>query len=210
MNTQKIVLFGGTFDPVHLGHITVAEAVVEKIDAEQLIFIPTKRSPLKNSFPTAGNNHRIKMLSLAISGKKLFSLSDYELKDPGPGYTIHTVRHFKNLHGPDCSICWLMGADSIDDLPRWYKITELIDECNLCTMYRAGFAKPDFTKYEKVWGAERVKKLQNNIIETPLIPISSTQIREKLAAGEDVSDMLDPAVADYIQKNKLYRSKEED
>lgn len=206
MVKKILALFGGTFDPIHLGHTAVAADVIKKINAEHIIFIPTKRSPLKTSSPTAADNHRIKMLSLAVKNKERFSLSDYELTNPAPGYTIHTVRHFKNLYGPDYSICWLLGADSIDDLPRWYKITELIDQCNLCTMQRAGFAVPCFSKFEGMWGRRRVEKLGKNIIKTPLVNISSTEIRRRIAAGQDISDMLAPAVADYIKKHGLYKS----
>jgi len=88
---------------------------------------------------------------------------------------------------------------------RWYRVVELIDECNLCAMYRAGCEKPDFTRFEKVWGAERVEKLQANIIKTPLIDISSSEIRNGIAGDADVSDMVCPAVGEYIKKHGLYK-----
>jgi len=146
------------------------------------------------------------MLSLALKDKKNFSLSDYELTNPAPGFTIHTVRHFKDLYGTGHSICWLLGADSIAELPRWYKITELIDECNLCTMYRAGFAAPCFSQFEGMWGRQRVEKLGKNVIKTPLVDINSTEIRNAIAAGQDISSVLAPAVADYIRRHGLYKS----
>jgi nicotinate-nucleotide adenylyltransferase len=99
-----------------------------------------------------------------------------------------------------------MGADGIDELPLWYGIAELIDECNLSVMYRAGCEPPDFAKFKTLWGRQRIEKLQKNIIQTPLIDISSTQIRNRLTAGLDVTDMLAPPVADYIRKHSLYRT----
>jgi nicotinate-nucleotide adenylyltransferase len=145
------------------------------------------------------------MIALAITDYDNFERSSYELKKPSPSYTLHTVRHFQAEYTRDALIYWLTGADCVDELPHWYGITELIDECNLSVMYRAGCKPPDFGKYRTVWGRRRVEKLQRNIIKTPLIDISSTEIRKKLAAGDDVTDMLAPAVADYIQKHGLYR-----
>jgi nicotinate-nucleotide adenylyltransferase len=207
MAKRKIALFGGTFDPIHLGHTTVAAAASEHIGAEKIIFIPAKRSPLKGSLPKATDEHRLKMITLAIAGDKIFDVSDYELKRPQPSYTLETLRQFQADYGSETIIYWLVGADSVSDLPYWYGIAELIDECNLCAMYRAGCKKPDFAKFKAVWGSERIEKLQQNIIQTPLIDISSTEIRNRLAVGRDISGMLHPAVAEYIRKHGLYQSK---
>lgn len=208
MAKRKIALFGGTFDPIHLGHTTVAADALEHIGAEKIIFIPAKRSPLKGFLPRANDNHRLKMISLAIAGQKNFQVSDYELKKPAPSYTLETIRKFQSDCGSETSIHWLIGADSVDDLPYWYKITELIDACNLTTMYRAGCDPPDFTKFEGVWGRDRIEKLQRNIIRTPLVDVSSTEIRDLIAKNGDFSGMVHPTVADYIRKNGLYQSKE--
>jgi len=135
------------------------------------------------------------------------SFSSLQSALTGPSYTLETVRRFQAEFGSDTSIYWLVGADSIDELPHWYKVVELIDECNLCVMFRAGCDPPDFTRFEPIWGSGSVEKLQRNVIPTPLIDISSTEIRNRLAAGLDVSDMLAPPVADYIRKHRLYQSK---
>jgi nicotinate-nucleotide adenylyltransferase len=206
MAKRKIALFGGTFDPIHLGHTTVAANALEHIAAEKIIFVPAKRSPLKGFLPRASDKHRLNMLSLAIADENNFQVSDYELKRPAPSYTLETIRKFQADFGGETSIHWLIGADGVDDLTYWYKITELIDACNLTTMYRAGCEPPDFTKFEKIWGSQRVEKLQRNIIQTPLVDISSTEIRDLIAKNSDYSKMLHPAVADYIRKNGLYQS----
>ena len=206
MAKRKIVLFGGTFDPIHLGHAAVATVAVEHIGAEKIVFIPAKCSVLKDFLPKASGDDRLKMIALAIAENKKFQLSDYELKKPEPSYTLETVRQFQTDYGSDISIYWLVGSDSIDDLPRWYGIVELIDECNLSVMYRAGYATPDFAKFKAIWGTQRIEKLQQNIIKTPLIDISGTEIRNRLATGRDVTDMLHPSVADYIRKHGLYQS----
>lgn len=206
MSKRKIALFGGTFDPVHLGHISVVEDAAERIGAEKTVFVPAKRSPLKGFLPMAGDQHRLAMIDIAIAENDKFEVSDFELNKPAPSYTLETVQKFKADYGGDCAIYWLVGADSVDDLQHWRAIEELIDACNLCTMYRAGCEPPDYTKYEAIWGPGRVEKLQQNIIQTPLVDISSTEIRRRLAAGEDVGGMLHEAVADYIRRNNLYGS----
>ena len=204
MTIKKTVLFGGTFDPIHLGHIAVASEASELVGAEKIVFIPAKRSPLKKIAPIANDNDRLTMTALAIADNERFQLSDYELNKPEPSYTLETVRKFQADYGSDTLIYWLTGADNIKEMPRWYRITDLIDECNLTLMYRAGCQAPDFKAFENLWGLERVEKLQQNIIQTPLIDISSTKIRNRLAASLNADDMLCQAVADYIRKHNLY------
>lgn len=205
MRQKTIALFGGTFDPIHLGHTTVAADAAQQIRAEKIIFIPAKRSPLKGFSPRAGDEDRLKMIALAIAEEEMFEVSDYELNKPAPSYTLKTVEKFRKDYGDKTSIHWLVGADGIDDLIYWHKITELIDACYLTTMYRAGCAPPNFEKFEGIWGHRRVEKLQRNIVQTPLINVSSTEIRKRLATGQDASNMLHRAVYGYIRKNSLYR-----
>jgi len=208
MAKRKIALLGGTFDPVHLGHTAVASDAAGQIGAAKVIFVPAKLSPLKGSLPKADDEYRLAMIAIAIAENSSFAVSDYELRKPAPSYTLQTVRKFQGDYGSDAVICWLVGADGVNDLQHWFAIEELIDACNLCTMYRAGCEPPDFTGFEGIWGRQRVEKLQRNVIKTPLIDVSSTEIRERLAAGGDVTDMLHPGVEDYIRKHALYRQED--
>lgn len=208
MSRRKTALFGGTFDPIHIGHTMVAASAAKIIGAEKVIFVPAKRSPLKEVRPVAPDEDRLEMIRLAIADNPKFEVSNYEIQKDVPSFTIETVRFFKAALGGGVEIYWLMGADNVDELAGWYKIAELIDECNPAIMCRAGFARPDFSRFTKSLGERRVAKLQKNIIATPLIDISSTEIRKKVAAGEDVSNMVTPAVLDYIRGHNLYRDKE--
>ncbi len=104
MAKRKLALFGGTFDPIHLGHTTVAAAAAEHIGAEKTVFIPAKCSPLKDFFPEATDDDRLAMIALAIAGNEKFQLSDYELKKPEPDYTLETVRQFQAEYGRRTSI----------------------------------------------------------------------------------------------------------
>jgi len=207
MAKKVTVLFGGTFDPIHLAHTAVAAAAGDALGADSVIFVPARRSPLKSLGPEASDEDRLAMLRLALSGNSRFALTDYELKKPGLNYTIETVRHFKKQF-ENAEFYWLLGADTVEDLQHWYCITELLDECNLSVMFRGGVKPPDFARYESSWGSERIKKLQRNVIETPLIDISSSEIRKRLSSGRDVSGMLNPKVLQYIREKGLYGYKE--
>jgi len=204
MTKRTIALFGGTFDPIHLGHTGVAQAAAVQIAAEKVIFIPAKCSPLKGFSPHASDEDRLAMIALAIAGNDLFAASDCELKRPAPSYTLDTVRQFKDEYGPETSVHWLVGADTVADLVHWHRVRDLIDACNLTTMQRAGYPPPDFDRFESLWGPQRVAKLKRNVVETPRIDISSTEVRKRLAAGEDVTGMLHPDVIAYIRRHGLY------
>ncbi|MHC4682218.1 MAG: nicotinate-nucleotide adenylyltransferase [Planctomycetota bacterium] len=203
MKKRKIALFGGTFDPVHLGHTTVAAEARRRAGAEKVVFIPAKRSPLKGFLPKASDADRFTMIALAIADEEHFEVSDCELNKSAPSYTLETVKQFQESYGSETSIHWLVGADGIDDLVYWHRIVELIDGCHLTTMYRAGCEPPNFSRFERLWGHRRVEKLQRNIVQTPLVDISSSEVRNRLAAGRDVVDMLHPAVVAYIAQRDL-------
>jgi nicotinate-nucleotide adenylyltransferase len=201
---MKLILFGGSFDPIHKGHLDVASYSFEKIGADKLFFIPAKRSPHKEDFPSASEADRVSMIRLAIGEQQRFAVSDFELKRPAPSYTIDTVFEFKKEYGDLTEIFWLIGADMIKELDKWHRVGELIDACNLCVMYRAGFKRPDFTEFREHLGQNRVEKLDKFVISTPLIDISSTEVRQNLAKRRDVSGFLAGSVLGYIAENKLY------
>jgi nicotinate-nucleotide adenylyltransferase len=205
MSVRRVGIFGGTFDPIHLGHTTVASEAAKSIGADKLIFVPAKRSPLKGFLPRASDCDRLEMIALAIADEEKFEVSDFELRKPAPSYSLETVKAFQSELGQEVSIYWLIGADTVDDLIYWHGITELIDACHLVTMFRAGCEPPDFTKFEKIWGRQRVEKLQRNIVQTPLVAISSSEIRKRFAEGQKPDKMLNKAVLSYILKNNLYR-----
>jgi nicotinate-nucleotide adenylyltransferase len=177
-----------------------------QLKTDTVVFVPAKCSPLKGvTPPMATNEDRLAMIALAIDGIDGFAVSDWELNRPAPSYTIDTVHHFRAEYGPETAVYWLLGADSINDIVRWYKVTELIDTCHLAFMYRGGYKPPSFEDFVGLWGPERVEKLRRDVVETPRIAVSSTQIRRKLATGENVDEKLAPAVAEYIRRRGLYR-----
>jgi nicotinate-nucleotide adenylyltransferase len=201
---QKIILFGGTFDPIHTGHIKVARASMKQIGAERVIFVPARRSPHKKNHPSADQRQRFEMICLAIENDEQFEVSDCEFARKEPSYTLDTVMYFKNRFGDDSDIYWLIGADAVAELSQWYKVCDLIDNCYLSVMRRGGLGEVDFSGLEKKIGEDRKKKLEEHAISTPLIEMSSTEIRRRIAKSGDLSLMLDQKVADYIADNGLY------
>jgi nicotinate-nucleotide adenylyltransferase len=193
---KKIILFGGTFDPIHNGHLAVAKSASQQIGASKVIFIPARRSPHKHLKPFATDDDRLTMLRLAIGSDNLFDASAIELNRGEPSYTIDTIRLLKQKMGEDCVFYWLLGADMLKDLMKWHKIGELMNECNICVMNRGGFDRPNFNGLPE--------KLRQNQIQTPLIDISSTEIRKRVADEQNISELVPPEVLAYIQKRKLY------
>ena len=205
MDREKIIMFGGTFDPIHCGHIQVARAAMKHIEAQQVIWIPARRSPHKQQLPLASDSDRLEMIRRVISACPSFTLSDCELNRPEPSYTLDTVLEFRRQFGPQVELVWLVGADAVRDLPRWYRISEVMDNCTLAVMYRAGYPKPDFTACKPHFTHQQIQKLEDSVIPVPLVDISSTEIRNRLSKGQNVSEMLPPEVDEYIKTRRLYR-----
>ncbi len=201
---QRVALFGGTFDPIHQGHTAVVTSVCLRLEADTLVFIPAKRSPLKTSLPKASDANRVAMIRLAIEDHPTWEVSDCEIHRPAPSYTLDTILHFRALYGDQAVLYWLIGADAIQELPNWYRIAEVLEQCTIVSMVRAGWPRPDFSSFSAIWGGPQIRSLQNHVVETPLVDVSSTAIRQRLVAGQDVTEMLHPAVFAYIREHGLY------
>jgi len=201
---QNIILFGGSFDPIHNGHLAVASYAFDHLGADRLIFIQARRSPHKTDLPTADGAARLAMIRRAIAGREGFDVSDCELKRAAPSYTLDTVFQFRDQTCGAAEIFWLVGADVIGDLAQWYRVEELLGQCRLCIMYRGGLPRPDLTQLIFAFGAERVRQLEKDMLPTPLIDVSSTDVRSRLAAGKPVEALVPASVQDYIRQNALY------
>ena len=180
---RKIILFGGTFDPVHHGHTAVAQSAVDQIGADKLIFIPAKCSPHKQTHPQASDHARMAMLALTTAGNDKFSVSDCELKRPLPSYSLDTVNFFRRICGDNVQLYWLIGADMIPGLPAWHKIERIVEQCSLCIMTRPGYQDSGFAALERILTPAQIQRLSRNMITVPSVETSSSRIRELLAGG---------------------------
>lgn len=204
MKRKRIALFGGTFDPIHNGHTTVAADAATRLGVEQLTFIPARQSPLKSKKPFVDDTMRVRLIELAIAGNPLFALSTCELERPVPSYTLTTIQWFRRMVDDNTTIYWLIGADAVSALSHWYRVQELVEQCTIATMCRAGCPQPDFSSLIPIIGTERTDELQQSVLPTPAIPYSSTDIRRRIHLGKDVKDMLHPAVQNCIEEHGLY------
>lgn len=190
---SKIAIFGGTFDPVHLGHLVTAEDIMKTLKLDRVIFIPAGRPPHKNIKTITGAGHRLKMLKLAIRDLPGFEISDYELKKKTKSFTIDTVRFFRKTLIKGDKLYFIAGSDIIEQIESWKDWRKLIKEVHLLIMARPGFK-----------AGKKASKL-GTFIEIKNIDISSSDIRKMIKKGLPVTYMIPEAVEKYIYDNKLYR-----
>jgi nicotinate-nucleotide adenylyltransferase len=204
--SRKIVLFGGTFDPVHHGHLIVARALAERCGFPQVTFVPAARSPHKG--PAAADaEHRLAMLRLATAGEAVFDVCQLELDRNGPSYTYDTLTELKRRHGPQTDLNLLIGADALQDLPLWHRASELLDLANVIVAYRPPWQErmeEAFAALEGRLPSAAVGRLRRSVVPSPLIDISSTQIRDRVREGKSIRFLVPETVRGYIEEQRLY------
>jgi len=198
-----IGLFGGSFNPIHNGHLIVARAVGELLGLDRVVFIPSPNPPHKPGADLADAADRLEMVRRAIAGETGFDCSDLEIRRSGPSYTILTVQEFSRLK-PGRPLCWIIGADSLAELYSWYRLAELVELCRIVTAARPGFDQPNLAELSRMLPAERVRRLQDDILPTPRIDVSATEIRRRVAAGLSIRYLVPDPVLEYLRQRGLY------
>ena len=200
---MKIGLMGGTFDPVHIGHLIAAEEARWRLDLSRVLFVPAGQPWLKASRALSPAEDRRQMVRLAIAGRAGFELSSVEMDRPGPTYTVETVSRIQKELGPQAELFFILGCDSLQALPDWMAPEQLIAACKLVAVPRAHCPQPDVASLEA-----RIPGLSKSLISIPmpLIDISSTDIRRRVAAGESIKYLVPEAVERYIREKRLYTS----
>jgi nicotinate-nucleotide adenylyltransferase len=199
----RIGLFGGTFDPVHLGHLLAAQEAHERLRLERVILMPAFIRPHKDRVVATSAADRLTMLRLAVGDDTRFVVSDLEIRRGGPSYTIDTVAALRAETAAE--IVLLLGSDSVTELPAWHRVGELLDLCTLVVMARPGFALNTLDALHQTLPARQVERLRANLLPIPLIQISSTDVRTRFAAGRPVRYLVPRAVEEYIASRRLYR-----
>jgi len=202
---EEIVIFGGTFDPVHHGHLIVARAVLEELNLPTLTFLPTNVPPHKKP-PAAGGEHRLEMLRLATAGEPRFAVSDLELRREGPSYTIDTVRRLRDELG-DVGVRWVIGSDMLAELHKWRDIDRLLEEVRFVILERAGVSPTSREMLDAAasrLGSHFRGAPRRSIIPVPQIEISSSQVRRRIAIAEPIDWLVPESVARYIRSHRLY------
>ncbi|MGB2985025.1 MAG: nicotinate-nucleotide adenylyltransferase [Phycisphaerae bacterium] len=199
-----IGLYGGSFDPIHCGHLIVARAIAERLDLGRVIFLPTARPPHKAGGRLADPAHRAEMVKLAIADEPVFEFSDYDLTREGPSYTIDTVNHFRKLLGRDVDLHWIIGADSLAELTQWHRAAALVDACRVITAVRGGWEQIAWDELRTTLSEAQIAKLRAGLLDTPLIEISSTDIRERIRRSRSVRYLVPGSILTHIKKHGLY------
>ena len=191
MNKKRTALFGGSFDPIHLGHVSLGRAVLENGLADEVWFLVTPQNPHKQAMSLTDEKERLRMAELALAGEAGLSASDFEFTLPRPSYTINTLDALEKAF-PDRDFMLLMGADNWRKIDKWYKSDEILARFGVVVYPR---------------GDEQVPQLPANVkwLSSKLYDISSTEIREALACGGDMSQWLHPDVCAYIKDKGLYK-----
>ncbi|MGB9710931.1 MAG: nicotinate-nucleotide adenylyltransferase [Thermodesulfovibrio sp.] len=205
---MKIGFFGGTFNPIHYGHLRVAEEVREAFLLDKIIFIPAGIPPLKK-YDIVEAMHRLKMTELAVKDNPFFEVSDFEAKQKKPSYTINTLTHLKRLYQKD-TLFFIMGIDAFLELKSWYRYEELLRMVDFIIMSRPGFDNLQNYEFIEDEEAENCFKIKNSdkrafFISVSPFWISSTQIRKMIQNEKSIRYLVPEEVRKYIEDNKLYR-----
>jgi nicotinate-nucleotide adenylyltransferase len=201
---MRLGLFGGSFDPIHIGHLLLADFCREMSRLDEIWFIPAAKPPHKQARPLSASKHRLAMLNLAVGGQQSMAVSRLELDRGGVSYTVETVREIHQRQ-PSAELFLLMGADTLYDLPNWREPAEVLRLATPVVVRRTGQAEPDFGCLAPFVGGERLAALAKHVVPMPLIEISSSEIRRRVAAGLSIRFQTPRAVEEYIRAQGLYR-----
>ncbi|MGJ8652454.1 MAG: nicotinate (nicotinamide) nucleotide adenylyltransferase [Opitutaceae bacterium] len=194
---MRIALFGGAFDPVHKGHLMLARSALEQVQLDRVYFIPAAQSPLKAFLPHVSDDERIQMLHLATAGDAQLCVETFETDTGGVSYSINTVRHFQSLY-PNSELYWLLGADQFQQLERWRDVEALTNAVTFLVFGRPGSVITEMG----------LSNLNYQLIEAPLMDVSSSYVRQLIQSGQSVADCLPHAVDAFISDKGLYTSGE--
>jgi nicotinate-nucleotide adenylyltransferase len=199
---KRLAIFGGTFDPIHIGHLAIAEDACWALGADQVVFVPARQQPLKQAqTPGAAAAQRLRMVELAVADNPRFAVWDGEVRRGGVSYTVDTVVQIQHA-SPDADLYFVLGADAVTLLPRWHRIERLIMLCRFAVLRRPGAALALDPLIETLpMLHDRIK-----VIDGPLLTISATDVRQRLLRKQPVRYHLPPAVWHYIEQHGLYRA----
>jgi len=204
---MRIGIFGGTFDPVHYGHLLLAETCREQCRLDHVLFLPASIPPHKQQWRLTPADRRVEMLRLAIIGHEAFSVSELEIRRGGVTYTVDTLTALQEQQ-PQDELFFLMGADSLRDLPTWREAARICSLAVPVVVRRGDTPEPDFGVLAGLVPAERLQEIRRHQVQMPLVDFSSTAIRRAVAAGHSIRYQTPRAVEMCIRTQGLYRTEE--
>lgn len=202
---MKFGCFGGSFDPVHFGHLVLAETCLDHAGLDHLSFIVAAAPPHKRNRVLATPGDRIEMCRLAVAGNPRLSVDDREHHREGISFTVDTVREILAEGEPGDEFHWIIGADTLPELPTWREATALLDLVPFLTAVRPGYdVERDLEGLRDEFGAERVERLREGIVPIPLMGISSTGIRQRVREGRSIRYLVPEAVREHLEEHEIY------
>ncbi|TWU57230.1 nicotinate (nicotinamide) nucleotide adenylyltransferase [Rubripirellula reticaptiva] len=216
--SKRIGIFGGSFDPVHLGHLWIAESARESLSLDEIRWMPAATSPLKPSGPVASNEHRVQMVRLAISGNPHFVVDDREIRRGDVSYTVDTIAEIQAENRLD-EFFLIIGSDSLASFNRWHEPARLLGLINLAVVQRGGDPPINFDVLEPFAASKEpaektasvpITRSHDHVIVMPVIEISSSDLRHRIADRKSIRYRVPAAVESMIMANQLYQSKDSD
>lgn len=199
---MKIGIMGGTFDPIHLGHLAMAESAREIFELDEVLFIPSARPPHKAERKIESEAHRLMMTYLAVKSNENFHVSPMEMLRDGFSYTLDTVDELERKFNHVAELFFIIGSDSMAELPTWHKSRELVGKAHFVAAERPGI-EINLNEIKKFFGEESMAHIHK--FTTPGLEISSTDIRERIKAGRSIKYLVPESVEEYIFREQLYR-----
>ena len=198
---MNIGVLGGTFDPIHIGHLMMAEEVRGQLNLGVTLFVPAGQPWLKPNSPVAAVEHRVEMVRLAIADKPYFELATMEIERAGPSYTVDTIDELEEQISDDDELFFILGWGSLAELPKWREPARLIEMCYLVVIPRPGFTRPDLKALETIVPGifQRVM-----FMDKPQIDISATSIRDRASRSLSIHHLVPKPVNEYIKEHRLY------
>ena len=198
---MNIGILGGTFDPVHLGHLSIASAARNQAALEKVLFIPAGQPRLKQSEPSASVDHRLEMVRLATLDIPNYQVCDIEAHRPGPTYSVDTLVELSDKLGSIADLFFILGLDVLGQLDRWKEPERVLELCQLLVLDRPGEQDFDWTGFY-----DRIPEAKDRVqlVTAPLVDVSATDLRRRATAGEPLEGQVPDAVAEYIRQQGLY------
>jgi nicotinate-nucleotide adenylyltransferase len=200
---MRVGVFGGTFDPIHLGHLAVARSIQSSLGLDNVIFVPAGQPWLKADTPVSRVKDRVQMLRLALARRRAFELSTIEADRPGPSYTVDTMETLQRQLGSDADLFFLLGSDALMDIAKWKEPQRLIQLCQLVAFARPGFGLPTMEALEAAVPGVSQRVV---FVEVPQVNIRATDIRCRIAEGRSIQRLVPRAVERYILEHGLYKA----
>lgn len=198
---MRLGIFGGTFDPIHIGHLVVAQVALEEAGLDRVLFVPAGVNPLKVGRSITDAHHRLAMVQLALADCPHFEVTSWELDRPGPSYTVDTLEHVRSLY-PEDELYFIIGADNLRLLPKWKSVERILELATILALNRPG---EDLKSSCQMVLALHPNIHENiRIVDMPGLDISSTWLRDRLVKNRSVKHLLPAEVIRYSEENKLY------